>query len=143
MPGLGVHHHHFHPPCSDKANKMSDFVELADVAHSAVGHYPNCTQSRAKNDDEVPPHVGHGPHMNVANNRRDSDSTDVLYLSPEAYRATEAIEFIAEHLRCEDEYIQVLDLTQGATICSPSNLMGKLYAILIYTTRVRLSLRLD
>ncbi|XP_022686252.1 acetylcholine receptor subunit beta-like 1 [Varroa jacobsoni] len=107
MPGLGVHHHHFHPPCSDKANKMSDFVELADVAHSAVGHYPNCTQSRAKNDDEVPPHVGHGPHMNVANNRRDSDSTDVLYLSPEAYRATEAIEFIAEHLRCEDEYIQI------------------------------------
>lgn len=111
MPGLGVHHHHFHPPCSDKANKMSEFVELADVAHSAVGHHPNCTQNRAKgSSDDVPPpppHVAHGPHVNAASNRRDSDSTDVLYLSPEAYRATEAIEFIAEHLRCEDEYIQV------------------------------------
>lgn len=35
------------------------------------------------------------------------DSIDTLYLTPEAYRATEAIEFIAEHLRSEDEYIQV------------------------------------
>lgn len=28
-------------------------------------------------------------------------------MSPEAYKATEAVEFIAEHLRNEDEYIQV------------------------------------
>jgi len=30
-----------------------------------------------------------------------------LLLTPEAFRATEAVEFIAEHLRNEDEYIQV------------------------------------
>lgn len=28
-------------------------------------------------------------------------------MSPDAYRAAEAIEFIAEHLRNEDQYIQV------------------------------------
>ena len=28
-------------------------------------------------------------------------------LSPAAARATEAIEFIAEHLKCEDEYVQI------------------------------------
>ena len=28
-------------------------------------------------------------------------------MTPEAYKATEAVEFIAEHLRNEDEYIQV------------------------------------
>lgn len=37
----------------------------------------------------------------------EDDSVDTLYLTPEAYRATEAIEFIAGHLRSEDEYIQV------------------------------------
>lgn len=37
----------------------------------------------------------------------EDDSIDTLYLTPEAYRATEAIEFIAGHLRSEDEYIQV------------------------------------
>jgi len=38
--------------------------------------------------------------------RRDSDLSDA-FLSPEAYRATQAVEFIAEHLRNEDEYVQV------------------------------------
>ncbi|XP_064459790.1 acetylcholine receptor subunit beta-like 1 [Ornithodoros turicata] len=94
MPGLGLHHYHPHhhspppppPPAADHKPKASpktpaEFLELADV------HHPNCTRKQQ--------------------HRRDSDSTDVLYLSPEAYRATEAIEFIAEHLRCEDEYIQI------------------------------------
>jgi hypothetical protein len=39
--------------------------------------------------------------------RRDSDSTDSALMTPEAHKATEAVEFIAEHLRNEDEYIQV------------------------------------
>lgn len=39
--------------------------------------------------------------------RRESESSDSLLLTPEAFRATEAVEFIAEHLRNEDEYIQV------------------------------------
>ena len=30
-------------------------------------------------------------------------------LSPKAFRATQAAEFIAEHLRNEDEYVQVWD----------------------------------
>ena len=39
--------------------------------------------------------------------RRESESSDSLLLSPEASKATEAVEFIAEHLRNEDQYIQV------------------------------------
>ena len=39
--------------------------------------------------------------------RRESDTSDSLFMTPEAYKATEAVEFIAEHLRNEDEYIQV------------------------------------
>ena len=38
--------------------------------------------------------------------RRDSDLSDA-FLSPEAYRAAQAVEFIAEHLRNDDEYVQV------------------------------------
>ena len=37
--------------------------------------------------------------------RRHSDVSDI-FLSPEAYKATQAVEFIAEHLRNEDEYVQ-------------------------------------
>nr|AKV94624.1 nicotinic acetylcholine receptor beta1 variant A [Periplaneta americana] len=39
--------------------------------------------------------------------RRESESSDSLLLSPEASKATEAVEFIAEHLRNEDQYIQI------------------------------------
>lgn len=35
------------------------------------------------------------------------DPPETLLLTPEAYKATEAVEFIAEHLRNEDEYTQV------------------------------------
>jgi hypothetical protein len=52
-------------------------------------------------------HQGHPPpSMPVGGGRRDSDLSDA-FLSPEAYRATQAVEFIAEHLRNEDEYVQV------------------------------------
>lgn len=37
----------------------------------------------------------------------DSSSSSSFYLSQAAFKATEAIEFLAEHLRNEDEYIQV------------------------------------
>lgn len=46
--------------------------------------------------------------------RRESESSDSLFITPEAYKATEAVEFIAEHLRNEDEYIQVSDACGGA-----------------------------
>ena len=44
--------------------------------------------------------------LQLRERRRDSDVSDIL-LSPEAYKATQAVEFIAEHLRNEDEYVQV------------------------------------
>ena len=36
-----------------------------------------------------------------------TDDISDAFLSPEAFRATQAVEFIAEHLRNEDEYVQV------------------------------------
>ena len=60
-----------------------ELMELSEL------HHPNCRMSR-----KSPP-------------RRDSDSTDSLVMTPEAIKATEAVEFIAEHLRNEDEYVQV------------------------------------
>lgn len=68
-------------------NKI-EIVELSDL------HHPNCKIARqASTDRDVP--------------RHDSDSSETVYMTPEAYRATEAVEFIAEHLRNEEEYIQI------------------------------------
>ncbi len=50
--------------------------------------------------------ISHHSHHGAMPMRRDSDLSDA-FLSPEAYRATQAVEFIAEHLRNEDEYVQV------------------------------------
>ncbi|KAG8199964.1 hypothetical protein JTE90_006209 [Oedothorax gibbosus] len=95
----GVHHSaHYHSEVKASATchtvkrggaKGMDFVEMADI------HHPNCTAARGH-----PPPPG-GEHL------RDVEGADTLYLTPEAFRATEAIEFIAEHLRSEDEYIQI------------------------------------
>lgn len=64
-------------------NKM-EVMELSDL------HHPNCKINRKASSE-----------------RRESESSDSLLLSPEASKATEAVEFIAEHLRNEDQYIQV------------------------------------
>ncbi|CAL1286416.1 unnamed protein product [Larinioides sclopetarius] len=98
MPGVGVGgtHHHYHgspdlkatASCHSVKGTKMDFVEMADI------HHPNCTAARN------PQHVGDSQ-------LRDIEGADTLYLTPEAFRATEAIEFIAEHLRSEDEYIQI------------------------------------
>ena len=40
-----------------------------------------------------------------------TDDISDAFLSPEAFRATQAVEFIAEHLRNEDEYVQVRGLS--------------------------------
>lgn len=118
MPGVGMHHYHPRPPppppaaaaavppavppppppppahhLAAKHGGKHECLELADV------HHPNCTRKAG------PPALAGGRRDSV--DGRDSAAGDVLYLSPEAYRATEAIEFIAEHLRCEDEYIQI------------------------------------
>ncbi|CAG0882854.1 unnamed protein product [Cyprideis torosa] len=67
-------------------------MELADL------HHPSCDVSRSacSVDRDLPPPP-----------RRDSESSDSIFMTPEAYKAAEAVEFIAEHLRNEDEYTQI------------------------------------
>ncbi|RWS18026.1 acetylcholine receptor subunit beta-like 1 [Dinothrombium tinctorium] len=104
MPSLGAHYHPYHQHgvsadskhCKDKTE--SEFEEFAGVNlgqnHPNMGHYPNCTVAAHQKQQKTDP-------------PRDNESVEMLYLTPEAYKATEAIEFIAEHLRSEDEYIQI------------------------------------
>jgi nicotinic acetylcholine receptor len=66
-------------------------MELSDL------HTPTCKLHASQSFEE---------HSPLAE-RRNSDVSDI-FLSPEAYKATQAVEFIAEHLRNEDEYVQVL-----------------------------------
>nr|WUR05320.1 nicotinic acetylcholine receptor beta 1 subunit [Orius laevigatus] len=73
---------HIAPPAAGKS-KM-EVMELSDL------HHPNCKINRKSSTE-----------------RRESESSDSLLLSPEASKATEAVEFIAEHLRNEDQYIQI------------------------------------
>lgn len=75
-----------------KQSKM-EVMELSDL------HHPNCKINRKVNSGAE---LGIGDH-----GRRESESSDSILLSPEASKATEAVEFIAEHLRNEDLYIQV------------------------------------
>lgn len=73
-------------------------MELSDL------HHPNCKINRKINSDIS---VGVG----ADSCRRESESSDSILLSPEASKATEAVEFIAEHLRNEDLYIQVSQIS--------------------------------
>ncbi|KAI5710530.1 hypothetical protein M8J76_004422 [Diaphorina citri] len=93
MPGMSVPPHpsygspaelprHITPSAPSKS-KM-EVMELSDL------HHPNCKINRKASTE-----------------RRESESSDSLLLSPEASKATEAVEFIAEHLRSEDQYIQI------------------------------------
>lgn len=68
-----------------------EVMELSDL------HHPNCKINRKLNSGE----------LGGLNERRESESSDSIILSPEASKATEAVEFIAEHLKNEDSYIQV------------------------------------
>jgi nicotinic acetylcholine receptor len=70
-----------------------EVMELSDL------HHPNCKINRKSSTELGVSGAGSG--------RRESESSDSLLLSPEASKATEAVEFIAEHLRNEDQYIQV------------------------------------
>ncbi|KAJ6636925.1 Acetylcholine receptor subunit beta-like 1 [Pseudolycoriella hygida] len=75
-----------------KQAKM-EVMELSDL------HHPNCKINRKINCG--------GDLGGVTDScRRESESSDSILLSPEASKATEAVEFIAEHLRNEDLYIQ-------------------------------------
>lgn len=70
-------------------NKI-EVMELSDL------HTPTCKLHASQSFEE---------HSPLAE-RRNSDVSDI-FLSPEAYKATQAVEFIAEHLRNEDEYVQI------------------------------------
>ncbi|ROT71750.1 nicotinic acetylcholine receptor subunit beta 1 [Penaeus vannamei] len=80
-------HHHFGSPVMNKSTGEIEHMELSSL------HHPNCKINRESPLLQMP--------------RRESESSDSLFMTPEAYKATEAVEFIAEHLRNEDEYIQV------------------------------------
>lgn len=80
---------------SIESQSKVEVMELSDL------HHPNCKINRKMNSDLG---VGVGPDSC----RRESESSDSILLSPEASKATEAVEFIAEHLRNEDLYIQVI-----------------------------------
>lgn len=107
------------PDHLDIKNKI-EIMELSDL------HHPSCKLNQSRqgsfeeedDDDQSPLHhdMSHGSHHHgmppmgpgggMAGIRRDSDMSD-MFLTPEAYRATQAVEFIAEHLRNEDEHVQV------------------------------------
>lgn len=96
-----VRHHHITPDAflirirsSIESQSKVEVMELSDL------HHPNCKINRNLNTD-----MGVGVATDPC--RRESESSDSILLSPEASKATEAVEFIAEHLRNEDLYIQV------------------------------------
>ncbi|KAJ8939964.1 hypothetical protein NQ318_006145 [Aromia moschata] len=101
MPGMGVPPHPYGSPAdipkhisSIESQSKVEVMELSDLHH-----HPNCKINRKPNSD-----LGVG--MGGDSCRRESESSDSILLSPEASKATEAVEFIAEHLRNEDLYIQ-------------------------------------
>ena len=89
----------------DEADDVDDRSPLHDMStHSHHSHHSH--HSCHSYNNAAAGHPAHPPPMPVGGTRRDSDLSDA-FLSPEAYRATQAVEFIAEHLRNEDEYVQV------------------------------------
>lgn len=121
MPSLGVHYHPYHSssasgqaPAPGSRHLYNTTDKSGEFGDMPVGHHhPNCTIASSQ---QPPQQQRKGSFEQELPKDRDSDSIDTLYLTPEAYRATEAIEFIAEHLRSEDEYIQVSDFVT-AQIC--------------------------
>lgn len=89
-PGRGHAPSYSSPDLSSAFSRSKmESMELSDL------HHPNCK-------------INHGGRLDEAHDhRRDSDNSESVFLTPEAYKATEAVEFIAEHLRNENEYIQV------------------------------------
>ncbi|KAJ6219373.1 hypothetical protein RDWZM_005185 [Blomia tropicalis] len=72
---------------------------------SPTQHHPNCIGSVAP---PPPPPIASTNLSSIDRDItiRDNDSLDLYFMSPDAYRAAEAIDFIAEHLRNEDQYLQ-------------------------------------
>lgn len=123
MPGVDLHFQHFHPSFNAQSgidNKLCDpknktnIMEIPDLPEQ---HHPNCTIA-AQHQHHQQQQQLHQQQQHQQQQQqksaldrdalRDNESVDMLYLTPEAYRAAEAIEFISEHLKSEDEYIQVI-----------------------------------
>ena len=102
-----------HPSCKLSQSRQGSFEEEDeddddleesplhhDLSHRSLPGVPGGPMG-------PPPPPPPPPNLNHVGGRRDSDEVSDAFLSPEAYRATQAVEFIAEHLRNEDEYVQV------------------------------------
>ncbi len=101
-----------HPSCKLNQSRQGSFEE-EDVEDEEDDRSPlHHDMSHGSHVPPPPPLGGHHHHHHHGGGgggllgRRDSDASEA-FLSPEAYRATQAVEFIAEHLRNEDEYVQV------------------------------------
>ncbi|CAH0562456.1 unnamed protein product [Brassicogethes aeneus] len=104
MPGMGVPPHPYGSPADIPKHIRNDFSSIesqskVEVMELSDLHHPNCKINRKINSDM-------GVGVGADSCRRESESSDSILLSPEASKATEAVEFIAEHLRNEDLYIQ-------------------------------------
>ncbi|XP_072943394.1 acetylcholine receptor subunit beta-like 1 isoform X1 [Epargyreus clarus] len=112
MPGMGAPPHAAAPHDLPKPNISAigmehSKMEAMEAMELSNLHHPNCKISRAAGGGEVGALGGLGGLGSLGlGERRESESSDSLLLSPEAAKATEAVEFIAEHLRNEDLYIQ-------------------------------------
>ncbi|KAH1023169.1 hypothetical protein HUJ04_012425 [Dendroctonus ponderosae] len=87
----------FRGPRTHSSVESQSKVEVMEL--SDLHHHPNCKVNRKANAEIS---VG----VAAESCRRESESSDSILLSPEVSKATEAVEFIAEHLRNEDLYIQ-------------------------------------
>lgn len=116
------HHHHHHQAyhSTSVANPTSSSSHMFSHPHhsepchgnimsnetSPTQHHPNCIGSVAP---PPPPPIASTNLSSIDRDIsiRDNDSLDLYFMSPDAYRAAEAIDFIAEHLRNEDQYLQI------------------------------------
>lgn len=81
---------------SDLSAKFSKPASAMDTMELSDLHHPNCRANRGPTGLD-----------RTGDMRRGSDVSESIFLTAEAYKATEAVEFIAEHLRNENEYIQI------------------------------------
>ncbi|GAB1606055.1 acetylcholine receptor subunit beta-like 1 [Argonauta hians] len=74
---------------SSMATRRADLLELHEI------HHPNCKlNSKSPSSDYV---------------RREADNVEHFSMTPHIIRASEAVKFITQHLKNEDEYESVLD----------------------------------
>ena len=106
MPSLGSHYHpaHDQPTASSSGFNFNteqkvEFVELNEVDSGFIGHQRQHHMTNCN--------IAARPKVKGFIGRDQPQSLEMFCLTPEAHKATEAIEFIAEHLRSEDEFIQV------------------------------------